>query len=202
MIAALYGTVVSSSTGGLVRLRCGPVVLELSLPVSQARELRRGDEAELFTHLQLSTASDTLRLYAFTSEVSRDLFATLLSGPGVGPKAALALLELGEAGLVAAVRDGDEAALTSVKGIGPKLAKKIILELAERVGQEFGAVAAGPLAGAAGSEEVADALAAVVALGYPRLRAEQALSRVRQDYTGTDPATLIRRMLAVLAGGK
>ncbi|MGD8863823.1 MAG: OB-fold domain-containing protein, partial [Myxococcales bacterium] len=81
MISALYGTVVSCSDSGLTHLRCGPVVLELSLPVSQARELRRGDEAELFTHLQLSTASDTLRLYAFTSEVSRDLFATLLSGP-------------------------------------------------------------------------------------------------------------------------
>lgn len=202
MIAALYGRVVSARGDGQVRLRCGPVVLELALPASQALALSAGDEAELFTHLQLSTASDSLRLYGFLSELSRDLFATLITGPGVGPKVALALLELGEAGLVTAVRDGDEAALTSVKGVGPKLAKKIILELGEKVGQEF-AQAARAL-GAAGERrpgEVDDALAAVVALGYPRLQAEQALSRVRRDYDGTDTATLIRRLLAVLAGG-
>ncbi len=201
MIAALYGTVVGTGENGLVWLRCGPLVLELQLPVSHARELQRGDEAELFTHLQLSTASDSIRLYAFTSAVSRDLFATLLGGPGVGPRVALALLELGEAGLVAAIRDGDEGALTSVKGVGPKLAKKIILELGERVGREFAALAASGATAESRSTEVDDALAAVVALGYPRLQAEQALSRVRRDYDGTDPATLIRRMLAVLAGG-
>lgn len=202
MIAALYGTVVAGSDSGQVWLRCGPVVLELTLPVSQARELRRGDEAELFTHLQLSTASDSIRLYAFTSADSRDLFATLLGGPGVGPRVALALLELGEAGLVAAVRDGDEGALTSVKGVGPKLAKKIILELGERVGREFAAIAGAAAAEGPRPSEVDDALAAVVALGYPRAQAEQALVRVRRDYDGTDPAALIRRMLAVLAGGQ
>lgn len=200
MIAALYGIVVGARTGGQVRLRCGPVVLELTLPASQAPELRAGDEAELFTHLQLSTASDSLRLYGFTSELSRDLFATLITGPGVGPRVALALLDLGEAGLVAAIRDGDEAALTSVKGVGPKLAKKIILELGERVGLEFADVAPAGAAGAAASPGyVDDALQAVVALGYSRQRADQALARARTGYDGDDTATLIRRMLGLLA---
>jgi Holliday junction DNA helicase RuvA len=183
-----------------VRLGCGPVTLDITLPASQALALHAGDEAELFTHLQLSTASDSLRLYGFVSELSRDLFATLITGPGVGPRVALTLLDLGEAGLVAAIRDGDENALTSVKGVGPKLAKKIILELGERVGLEFADVAPAGAAGAAatpGHED--DALQAVVALGYSRLQAEQALARARAGFDGDDTATLIRRMLGLLA---
>ncbi|MBN2082593.1 Holliday junction branch migration protein RuvA [bacterium] len=201
MIAALYGTVEHRRDDGQLELRCGPVVLELTLPVSQARELRPGDEAELFTHLQLSTTADSIRLYGFTSRVSRELFATLLTGPGVGPRVALALLELGAAGLVAAVRDGDEKALTSVKGVGPKLAKKIILELSEKVGQEFAQVARAEARRVAEQPtEVGDALDAVVALGYPRPQAEQALAKVRESYDGTETTALIRRMLSVLSG--
>jgi len=200
MIAALSGRIVTARPDGQVRLRCGPVVLVLTLPASQAPELRAGDEAELFTHLQLSTASDSLRLYGFVSELSRDLFATLITGPGVGPKVALALLDLGEAGLVAAIRDGDEGALTSVKGVGPKLAKKIILELGERVGVEFaGVVPPGAPGAPTAPGYLDDALQAVVALGYPRLQAEQALAKARADYDGDDTATLIRRMLGLLA---
>lgn len=200
MIAALSGRVVTARPDGRVRLRCGPVVLELTLPAGQALALRAGDEAELFTHLQLSTASDSLRLYGFISELSRDLFATLITGPGVGPRVALALLDLGEAGLVAAIRDADEAALTSVKGVGPKLAKKIILELGERVGLEFADVAPAGAPGAAAMPGfVDDALQAVVALGYSRLQADQALAKARAAYDGDDTATLIRRMLGLLA---
>ena len=200
MIAALNGTVVSSHGDGIVHLRCGPVTLELHMPLCQAAGLNRGDEAELATHLHLATTSDTLRLYAFTTGLGRDIFATLLGGPGVGPKVALALLELGEAGLISAVRDGDDKALTSVKGVGPKLAKKIILELGDKVAKEFATVSAPAVHGPAASPAAADALDAVVALGYPRPQAEQALAKVREDVGDADTATLIRKMLARLAG--
>jgi len=200
MIAGLSGTVVSSHGDGVVHLQCGPVTLELFMPLCQAAGLNRGDEAELSTYLHLATTSDTLKLYAFTSGLARDLFATLLGGPGVGPKVALALLELGEAGLIAAVRDGDEKGLTSVKGVGPKLAKKIILELSEKVAKEFATISAPAVSGEAASPVAADALDAVVALGYPRPQAEQALGVVRKAAPDADTAMLIRKMLAMLAG--
>ncbi|MCH7472639.1 Holliday junction branch migration protein RuvA [bacterium] len=200
MIAGLRGTVVLAEDSGLVHLRCGPAVLELHMPVSQARELRTGEDAALYTHLHFSSKSDQLKLFGFASILARDLFATLITGPGVGPKVALALLELGAEGLVAAVRDGDEKMLITVPGVGPKLAKKIVLELSDKVAKEFAGVAAataridGQLAGA-----LREALDAVVALGFPRLKAEQALAQVRSDYDGQDRVVLIRRMLARLS---
>jgi Holliday junction DNA helicase RuvA len=170
------------------------------MPVSQARELRTGDEVELDTYLYLSTGSDQLRLYGFTDGVSRNLFATLLTGPGVGPKVALALLELGVPGLVTAVRDGDEKMLTSVTGVGPKLAKKIVLELSEKVGREFAAVAGEAAARPVVLPQSAvDALDAVVALGFPRIKAEHALAKVLSDAGSEDTAVLIRRILAALS---
>jgi len=201
MIAALYGTVVVARADGYVQLRCGPVVMELALPAAQARTLLEGEEAELFTHLYLSTNSDQLRLFGFTSSAARELFAALLGGSGIGPKVALALLELGVPTLITAIRDADEKALTAAPGVGPKLAKKIVLELGEKIGKEFAALAAGeggPAMPRTSSTQAA--LDAVVALGYPRLRAEQALAEVRRDYDGDDASALIRRILAMLAG--
>jgi holliday junction DNA helicase RuvA len=200
VIAALAGTVLRSRLDGQLLLRCGPVVLELLLPAAQAGELREGDEAELYTLLHLSTAADQLRLFGFTSLAARELFGVLIGGSGIGPKVALALLDLGVPALVVAIRDGDERALTSVSGVGPKLAKKITLELSEKVGRDFAWALQD--AGAAGqrSPAVREALEAVVALGYPRLRAEQALAEVRLDRPGADSSELIKLLLAHLAG--
>jgi Holliday junction DNA helicase RuvA len=200
MIAGLRGVVVGANAYGLVHLRCGPVTLELRLPAAQAGTLSASDEVELFTYMHVATASDTIRLYGFDSALGRDLFVTLLGGPGVGPKVALALMDLGVAGLVAAVREGDEAVLTSVKGVGVKLAKKIILELSEKVAKEFAQVQAPYSSDApAPATPAGDALDAVIALGYSRVQADTALAKARKDYDGDDTATLIRRMLATLA---
>jgi holliday junction DNA helicase RuvA len=205
MIAAVAGIVVAARADGLAQLRCGPVTFELALPVSQARELRVGEEAELYAHLHFSAKTDSLRLFGFTSAVARDLFATLISASGVGPKVALALLELGVPGLVAAVQQEDEKALTTVPGVGPKLAKKVLLELKDKVGREFAwAATAGALErGAQQPQAVADALDAVVALGYPRNRAEAALTQLRGELgaglEALETTELIRRVLGRLA---
>ncbi len=201
MIASLHGTVVSIGLDGRVLFACGPVALELYLPPAHAAQLSQGELTELSTYLHLATQSDTLRLYGFTSPLARDLFAVLISGSGVGPRVALNLLNLGAPALVAALRDGDERLLTTVSGVGPKLAKKICLELGEKVAKDFGAhaeVAGGPAQQPAGA--AADALAAAVALGFPRAQAEAALARARKDYAGDDAAELIRRLLAALKG--
>jgi holliday junction DNA helicase RuvA len=204
VIAAVAGIVTAARGDGQTLLRCGPVTLELALPISQARELHAGAEAELFTHLHFSSKTDTLRLYGFTSAVARDLFATLISASGVGPKVALALLELGVPGLVAAVQHDDEKALTTVPGVGPKLAKKVLLELKDKVGREFAwAAAAQGVRGTEQSPAAADALDAVVALGYPRHHAEAALTQLRGEQgpalDAFDTAELIRRVLGRLA---
>ena len=84
-----------SRADGLLLLRCGPVTMELHMPISQSAQLGPGDPAELFTYLHFSSAADQLRLFAFSSAVSRDLFTRLISGSGIGPRVALGLLDLG-----------------------------------------------------------------------------------------------------------
>ncbi len=205
MIAAVAGVVVAARGDGQTLVRCGPVTLELLLPISQARELRVGEEAELFAHLHFSAKTDSLRLFGFTSAVARDLFATLISASGVGPKVALALLELGVPGLVSAVQHEDEKTLTTVPGVGPKLAKKVLLELKDKVGREFAWAASAEAAwrGPEQPQAVADALDAVVALGYPRNRAEAVLAQLRGELGGAvdtlETTELIRRVLGRLA---
>jgi holliday junction DNA helicase RuvA len=199
MIAGLNGIVVEAGLDGVVLLACGPVTVELALPPAQAAELGTGAAVQLSTYLHLATQSDTLKLYGFTSRLARDLFAVLITGSGIGPRVALNLLNLGAPALAAAVRDGDERLLTTVSGVGPKLAKKICLELGEKVGKEFGAAAeaAGRPAGGL-PVPAADALEAAVALGFPRAQAEAALASARKEYGGDDTAELIRRLLAAL----
>jgi len=205
VIASLMGTVAGMRNDGTVLLAVGPLSLELQLPPSQARELAAGEEVELFTHLYFSSAADALRLYGFTSPTARDLFALLITASGVGPKAALALLELGVAGLVEAVQSEDERTLTSVTGVGTKLAKKVILELKDKVAKGFGWAAEERVTGGTVAGPVGDALDAAMALGYPRQRAEHALVQLRREGAlaepGLDAAELLRRILMRLMPG-
>lgn len=197
VIAALQGIVINSGQEPVL-LKVGQVTLALTMPTVQAAGLRPGDELELHTHLHFSSSADQLKLFGFTSPVARDLFVTLISGSGVGPKVALALLELGVPGLVAAVRDGDEQTLVSVVGVGPKLAKKVILELSEKVAKGFAGVTEDTIYESKRQPVVEDAVGAVVALGFSRVAAEQAMDQFKQDEHGDDPAPLIRKLLASL----
>ncbi len=210
MIAAVYGTVQNLRSEGRgdakVHLRCGPVTLELTLPLGMSRELALGEERELHTYLHFASQADVLRLYAFTSGQARDLFHLLIGASGIGPAVALNLLDLGASGLVAAIRDSDEKTLTKVSGVGPKLAKKVILELGDKIAKEFsgvgleGAAARASQAAEQLSSPVEDAIQAVIALGFPRQRAESALAEVRRDYDGDETVLLIRKLLSKLSG--
>ncbi|MDQ3023328.1 MAG: Holliday junction branch migration protein RuvA [bacterium] len=187
---------------GKVLLDVGFVSMELTMPTAQARELREGEPVQLFTYLQFSSQSDTLKLFAFTSQLARDLFAMLIRASGIGPAVAVALLDLGVPALATAIRSADERTLTKVTGVGPKLAKKIILELGDKIDKEFGAIAVGTSAPSMGKlpEPLEDALQAVIALGFPRTHAEAAMTEVRTEYGGDETVVLIRRMLAQLHG--
>ena len=95
------------------------------------------------------------------------------------------------------------AALTSVPGVGPKLAKKAILELEDKLARDFAGLEGAPGRSAPGglSAGAEEALSAVTALGFPRQRAEQALSQALGAEPQSDTVALIRRMLALLGRG-
>jgi Holliday junction DNA helicase RuvA len=204
VIAFLTGSPVFIRLDGKVVIDVANVGYEVTMPVSQAHELREGETVQVFTYYHFSSQADTLRLFGFTSQLARDLFALLIRASGIGPAVGIALLDLGVPALATAIRSGDERTLTKVSGVGPKLAKKIILELGEKIDKEFGSIAlpagaAGPALGKL-AQPMEDALQAVIALGFPRQHAEAALAEVRTEYGGDETVVLIRKMLAQLHG--
>ncbi len=125
---------------------------------------------------------DAIDLYGFAEAAERDWFRLLMTVQGVGAKVALALLSaLNPADLAAAIAAEDKTALTRADGVGPKLATRLAMELKDKVGtMTLGrALASAPtvVAPAGGDAAAADAVSALVNLGYRRPEAAGAVER-------------------------
>ena len=95
-------------------------------------EINENNKIKLY--ISLIHREDTMALYGFLKKETRDIFQILLSVSGVGAKMALALLnEFDDCDLISFVIDGNFKELTRAKGVGPKLAQKIILELKDKL---------------------------------------------------------------------
>lgn len=132
MIYHLSGRLLQSSPVGVV-IDVGGVGYGLETPLSiQASLPEMGSPFSLwvYTHVR----EESIRLFGFELYIERTLFATLLTISGVGPKVALAMLStLGMEGVRKAAVLEDAGMLTSVPGIGPRLAEKILVELKVKV---------------------------------------------------------------------
>ena len=105
---------------------------EIAMTSPELMALHRGDEVKIHTHYQVS--ENGVALYGFLSKETKRVFNLLLSVNGVGPKGALAVLSvLSVEDLTYAVLGDNEKAITAAPGIGPKAAKKIILELKDKL---------------------------------------------------------------------
>jgi Holliday junction DNA helicase RuvA len=129
----------------------------------------RGEAMRLLveTHVR----EDHIHLYGFADEAERGWFRLLTTVQGVGARLALAILSvLGPEALATAIMAQDKAALTRAEGVGPKLGQRIVNELRDKVG----GVALGPAAAQsapaapAPAGAAADAVSALVNLGYSR----------------------------------
>ena len=129
MIGYLRGVVVSAPrllTNDATILDVNGVGYEVQTALTWS--VAEGDQVELFVHT--AVRADALILYGFATMADRRFFETLLSTPGVGPATALAALRtVGAAALANAIEEGDVRKVSSVPGIGPKTAARIVLEL-------------------------------------------------------------------------
>lgn len=117
---------------GLAVIECAGVGYACRTTSHTVSALRPGEEAKLYTHLNVR--EDAMELYGFASEQERSCFQLLLSVSGVGPKAALSILSAtGPEGLATAILTGNEKALTVANGIGKKIAQRILLELKDKL---------------------------------------------------------------------
>lgn len=169
------------SSAGSAVIEVGGIGYRVYVPLSlHSRLPELGMECRLYTHL--IQRDERTELYGFNSETERDLFGLLLGVSGVGPKVALALLScLSPVEIERAVGSGDLGALQMVPGVGRKTAQRILLELKDKL-------AKAPKAPA--TQEVEDATDALVALGYRRVEAQEAVQQaVRSGANGLE-ATL------------
>lgn len=212
MIGYLRGRIVYAAAEEIV-LDVHGVGYRAAVPHSTLSRLPApGGEAALFCHLHVR--EDALQLYGFADRQERDLFETLLTVGGVGPKVALQVLSaLTPETFRRAVLYQDEALLQKVPGVGKKTAQRLLLELKDKLGAlpeagsgmaEAAAAAAGPsLRPGSEAAAVADAVEALVALGYSRSEAGVAVDRVRVSGAGEDGVVsaedLVRAALRRLA---
>ncbi len=151
---------------------------------------------------------DAIDLYGFAGSAEREWFRQLTTVQGVGARVALSILSaLGTDDLAQAIMAGDKSMLTRAEGVGPKLANRIVSELKDKVaGEAFAHVAVSPPAarpdGGDGTADsvVADAISALVNLGYRRAEAMGAIDRaVRKLGPGAKLEALIPAGLKELA---
>jgi Holliday junction DNA helicase RuvA len=201
MIGTLHGRVIRRRWP-IVVIETGGVGYEVRVPLGTFESLPSGsDEAslEILTLLR----SESLQLYGFASEEEKLLFESLLGVSGVGPRIALAVLSgIRPATLVDAVRREDASLLESVPGIGRKTARRIVLDLKDRL-DDLGSTGSGraePALAAAADGMSADAVAALENLGYRRSEAERAVSAAMKVDAPADLPALIRGSLGRLRG--
>lgn len=182
MIYCLTGKIVKKSMSAVV-LSCGGVGYYAQCPASVAGALPGvGKEATLYT--VMSVTENDVSLYGFATEEQQACFEMLTAVSGVGPKVGLAILSVMEPQRVAlAISAGDHKAFKAASGVGPKLAQRIVLELKDKVAKGFvDGISLENVAGAASGEPAsqssAQAIAALVSLGYSQSEAALAISKI------------------------
>jgi Holliday junction DNA helicase RuvA len=186
MIAKLSGLLDSLSETACI-LDVGGVGYQVYCSARTLRSLPRPGEA-VRLHIETHVREDHIHLFGFVSSSERECFNLLQTVQGVGAKVALGILStLAPDELFRAIASADKTALNRCDGVGPKLAVRLITELKDKVG----GIALGPVAMAAPGDiavadekangPVADALSALVNLGYKRADAFGAVTTAARN---------------------
>lgn len=168
MIYNLRGTLTVADVNYIV-VECSGVGFKCFTTLNTVKDLGRvGDEVNVFTHL--AVREDAMDLYGFATVAELDAFKLLITVSGVGPKAAAAVLsELTPDKLALCIASGDAKAITRAQGVGKKTAERIVLELKDKMGaiaSESVSQSVINASSAVADNETAEAVAALVALGY------------------------------------
>ncbi|MEZ5716780.1 MAG: Holliday junction branch migration protein RuvA [Paracoccaceae bacterium] len=178
-----------------------------------------GEAVSLYTDLLVR--EDLLQLFGFPSLLEKEWHRLLMSVQGIGAKASLAILgTLGADGVNRAIALGDWNAVKAAKGIGPKTAQRVVIELKDKAPAVMamgGTLSAAPMAevadeviepvapaprrvaAPAGAAAQSEALSALTNLGYSPGEAAGAVAQAAGEAPGADTATLIRAALKLLA---
>ena len=194
MIDQISGKIISINENYVV-LAVGGFGIKVNISAAFASKLVNEDLITLVTYLNVR--EDALDLYGFKNESERNLFLMLISISGIGPKLAVSILsgvELEE--LKSNILSGDIKSLTSIPGVGAKTAKRIIIELKDKLSKtittELG------FEDNYESKISKDVLSALVGLGYNESVAINAIKRINPASSDKSIESLIKEALKIL----
>ena len=169
----------------LAVIDCGGVGYACRTTTYTLSQIKKGDQAKLFTYL--SVREDAMDLYGFASQEELKLFRQLISVSGVGPKAALGILSsTSPANLAMSIITGDEKALTAAQGVGKRIAQRVILELKDKLAKGQAISSSGenisvPAMTIIPQNKLSEASAALAVLGYSQAEINVALKGIDMD---------------------
>ena len=176
MIAHLSGTIAEKFGAGSVVIDVHGVGYEVSVAAGDFEAVSLGQDAKFYTYHHVREQAE--ELFGFSSLAAKKLFEMLITVQGVGPKAALAILSLGDAEQVRnAIANSDAAFVQKAAGVGKKTAERVVVDLSDKVGlpTQYGRADTPVQAELYTADE---ALEALMALGYTLADATKALENV------------------------
>jgi holliday junction DNA helicase RuvA len=175
MIATLNG-VVSEKLHDMVVLDVQGVGYGLQVTAEDFGRLHTGDTAKVYVYEHVR--EQTYDLFGFVQLDTKKLFEQLLGVKNVGPKVALAVLDIGTAPAVrGAIAAGDVKLLQAAKGVGKRAAEQIVVELRDKVGLSSTDIAEG-IVSRPGINTQDEAVEALISLGYSPQDATLALKNI------------------------
>lgn len=192
MIAIIRGEVLEKLNNSLV-VGVGGVGYEVFVSASEIEPATLGQEIALYIYDYLR--ENTHDLYGFAKKENKYLFEQLLSVKNIGPKVALAVMDIGAGRVKAAIAGGEVKILQTAKGVGKRAAEQMIVELRDRIGA-FSTEGAQEIVFRGGIDQNDEAMQALVALGFSESDAHLSLQSVDKSLSTEE------RVRVALKGGK
>lgn len=175
MITYIKGDITLKNPTFLV-VETGGIGYMVHISLHTYSQVEKLENTRILTHLHIKEDSHTL--YGFADEQERSLFRHLISVSGIGPGTAQIILSaMSPEDIRAAIIGERDDAFRSVKGIGPKTAKRLILDLKDKLSKDAGEVAPLPLSPSDNTIRE-EALSALVALGFNRIAVQKTLNLI------------------------
>jgi len=192
MISLIKGKIISRKPTQIV-VDVGGVGFEINITTNTFEDL--GETEDVSLHTYLSVKEDSLTLYGFSTLKEKEIFKHLIAISGIGPKLAQSILSgirIDE--LKSAIAQGNVARIVAVPGIGKKTAQRLLVELRDKIDtiEEESAQTT------AYSSVRADAVAALMSLGYARKQAEKIVNSILALEPDISIENLIRKALSTI----
>lgn len=194
MIYSLKGILIYKEQSIAV-IECGGVGYSCKITQNTFLQLKNINE-EQFLYTYMSVREDSIELFGFATQEELSCFKLLISVNGVGAKAGISILsELTPERLVLAVSSGDSKAISKSKGVGTKIAQRIVLELKDKIAKEDIAITVESFSSGdmpTNTSNFEDALQGLMALGYSQSEILPIVKRLNGDLSTSD---IIREVL-------